>query len=162
MKTDKEKTKAKATKKKATSDRQKKATNAISAKRLDEVYQLLLDGYNRAEILQYCAENYKIKDRQADIYIQKANEKILNLYSDDDKKTMLNKHIAMKYAIYQKLMDDCDYKEANKILESIERMINIGSAEVKVNIDNSLNKTVVVETRKRDSPFVIPGFRIQE
>jgi len=40
-------------------------------KRLDELEQLMLDGYSRADCVRYCADTWNIKSRQTDVYIAK-------------------------------------------------------------------------------------------
>ena len=52
----------------------KKATKIDSHNRVNDIYQLLLDGNSRTQIILYCAENYGIKTRQVDKYLEKAYE----------------------------------------------------------------------------------------
>ena len=54
----------------------KKSTNAEKAFRVSTVYGLLCDGASRQDILQFCAENWDIKERNADTYIAEARVKI--------------------------------------------------------------------------------------
>lgn len=106
---------------------QKKSTKAVVEQRTLEVYNMLLTGWNRQDIIQYASKNYKIDERATDNYIKKANDKIKTLYNDEAKSSILEKHIAIKYNLFQKLHDEEDYKGANSILESIEKMLNVGS-----------------------------------
>ena len=43
----------------------------------NEVYGLITKGYSRQEILQYCAANLDVKERQADEYIERARALII-------------------------------------------------------------------------------------
>lgn len=104
----------------------RKSPKAVVELRTNEIYNLLLSGYSRQDILQYTAENYKINERSADGYIKKATERIKTLYSDDIKETILERHLAMKYQLYQRLNEEEDYKGANSILDSIEKMLGVG------------------------------------
>ena len=50
----------------------KKSTTAEKSFRVSTVYGLLCDGMSRADILQFCADNWDIKERNADTYIAEA------------------------------------------------------------------------------------------
>jgi len=49
-----------------------KSTAAESDFRTKTVYGLLCDGRSRGDIVQFCADTWGLKDRQADTYIAKA------------------------------------------------------------------------------------------
>ena len=49
-----------------------RSTASESLFRTQTVYGLLCDGKSRGEILQFCADQWQLADRQADTYIQKA------------------------------------------------------------------------------------------
>lgn len=104
----------------------RKSPKAVVELRINEIYNLLLSGYSRQDIIQYSSDNYKIDERAADNYIKKATDRIKTLYSDEIKETVLERHLAMKYQLYQKLNDEEDYKGANSILDSIEKMLGVG------------------------------------
>ena len=53
----------------------KSCTNTILV-RISEVAKLLIKGNGREDIVQYCAKHFKISERQADKYIQRAKEEI--------------------------------------------------------------------------------------
>ena len=54
----------------------KKCTKAEKSKRVVIVYDKLLSGFSRADIIQYMIENYKISESQIDKYIKEANQLI--------------------------------------------------------------------------------------
>ena len=60
------------------SETPKKATAAEITKRVNKVYQLLLDGLSRADILEYVAKKteWKVSDGSVDEYIAKATAEI--------------------------------------------------------------------------------------
>ena len=51
-------------------------TKAVTTQRINMVYGLLVDGKSRADVVQFCADNFDINTRQADNYIKKAREKL--------------------------------------------------------------------------------------
>lgn len=51
-----------------------KSTNVEIDERVNLVYQLLLDAHSRHQIHQYCADQWSVCTRQADLYIQRARE----------------------------------------------------------------------------------------
>ena len=53
-----------------------KSTKAAKEFRVNTVYKLLTDGAGRAQILQFCADEWDISIRQGDNYIAEAREKI--------------------------------------------------------------------------------------
>ena len=55
----------------------RKKTNAQVTLAVNTVYGLITKGYSRQEILQYCAANLDVKERQADEYIERARALII-------------------------------------------------------------------------------------
>lgn len=55
----------------------RKKTNAEVTLAVQTVYGLITKGYSRQGILQYCAENLGVKERQADEYIERARALIV-------------------------------------------------------------------------------------
>jgi hypothetical protein len=52
----------------------KKGTNIEVDGRINAVYDLLLHAYSRTQIVQYCAENWDISERQSENYIARARK----------------------------------------------------------------------------------------
>ena len=53
-----------------------RSTASESLFRTQTVYGLLCDGKSRGEIVQFCADQWQLADRQADTYIQKARAQL--------------------------------------------------------------------------------------
>ncbi len=53
-----------------------KGTRAQIARRVTQVFKLLILGKTRAFIVQFCADQWEIEERQADEYIARANDMI--------------------------------------------------------------------------------------
>ena len=52
----------------------RKASISEMDKRVNAVYELLLSGHSRTQIVQYVAENWQISERQAETYIKRARD----------------------------------------------------------------------------------------
>ena len=52
----------------------KKGTNVEVDGRVNAVYDLLLQAYNRTQIVRHCAEEWNISERQAENYIARARK----------------------------------------------------------------------------------------
>tara|TARA_R110001592_G_scaffold71021_3_gene217307 strand:+ start:903 stop:1226 length:324 start_codon:yes stop_codon:yes gene_type:complete len=56
--------------------------------RINRVARLISNGGRRSDVLQMCAEKWGLKDRQADLYLERAREKVKADY-DMDRPQML-------------------------------------------------------------------------
>jgi len=50
----------------------KKSTDREVDCRVNSVYNLLVNGHSKTQVVQYCAENYNVKLRQAEEYLSRA------------------------------------------------------------------------------------------
>lgn len=89
--------------------------------RVHQVKKFLLEGSHRADILQFCAETWKIENRQADTYIQEARAMIR-----DDMQSMgladAEWHIASRLHIYSRAAEINDYPTALRVLDSLAKI----------------------------------------
>lgn len=84
----------------------KKATKSIVMQRTNEIYQALLSGWTRAEIIQYITnKQWNINDRQVDTYIQKAN-KIITQKGKEVQDNAFVWHIQNRLQLYRQAGDD--------------------------------------------------------
>jgi hypothetical protein len=111
-----------------------KATNAQSQARQTAIIEMLLSGYSRSDIVQYCANVYKIKARQTDVYIGKANIEIDGLFSKK-KKQNASIAIARYNDLYKRSLKIQDYRECRQVQDAINKMLGINEpdrSEIKV------------------------------
>lgn len=54
-----------------------RSTKTETVHRVNAVYKLLAEGQSRGQIIQFCAEKWGVTERQADTYIARAREKLL-------------------------------------------------------------------------------------
>ena len=52
----------------------KKATDREIDCRVNSVYNLLINGHSKTQVVQYCAENYGVKLRQSEEYLSRARK----------------------------------------------------------------------------------------
>ena len=52
----------------------KKATDREIDCRVNYVYNLLINGHSKTQVVQYCAENYGVKLRQSEEYLSRARK----------------------------------------------------------------------------------------
>jgi len=52
----------------------KKATDREVDCRVNSVYNLLINGHSKTQVVQYCAENYGVKLRQSEEYLSRARK----------------------------------------------------------------------------------------
>lgn len=81
--------------------KQAKATNAQVAKRLREVYDLLLSGSSRPEILEYAKTKWGLSGAQADSYIARVRKTYLAAVAEG-REAALERHLALRRDMLQR------------------------------------------------------------
>jgi hypothetical protein len=104
----------------------KKSTHAIVDQRVSKIADMLLSGYTRSIILRYIAENtdWKVKTRQVENYIQKANDRITkdNLLQLSRNKILA---VARYLLIFREAMEKGDYSNAIKAHNSVDNITGV-------------------------------------
>ena len=104
-----------------------KSNKATVIKRISETASLLINGYNREDIVQHSSKNWRIGERQTDKYIQEAKVIIAN---------SVNKNVAYDFGksvrrfeeLYKKAMENKDIRTAltvNKELATLQGLYKI-------------------------------------
>lgn len=99
-----------------------KSNDAETINRINRVYQLLIQGWHRSDIVQFGSKEWGVSDRSVDEYIRRANT-IINANAKVKQKRelnkMLNRHDDMRSRAYKvddlRLILDIDREDA-KIL----------------------------------------------
>ena len=126
-----------------------KADSSEMAKRINECYLLIIQGFNRKYIIQYFAENYKIGERQVDNYLIKAREEITNEYTINTEYKR-NEILAQYYDLYSKAYNEEDYKLCQSILKDIGGIFGVDAVK-KIDVTTegkALNNTLQIEIIK--------------
>ena len=93
-------------------------------KRVNTVYLMLLQGFQRKQIIQYCSEQFKIGERQTDEYLGKARE-IIKSNIDCDTSNKKNEVLNQFYDLYQKNYALEDYRECKSVLLAIASILGV-------------------------------------
>lgn len=101
-----------------------KSTNAQVELRTSEIYDLLLQGATRTEILQYAAKNWKVSERQTDSYISKATQLVEN-DSATQREEVLTLTKARLQHLYRKSVEAKDYRAALLVLKEQSSLLGL-------------------------------------
>jgi hypothetical protein len=98
-----------------------KATKAEIERRVDEVYDLLITRVTYRAILGYGAQKWGVKERQMNVYIARARERI-KAYTAESAEERLSSAIASYNALYARQMAAKEYAGARLTLDSLTRL----------------------------------------
>ena len=89
---------------------------------------MLIQGYQRKSVIQYCAEKYDIEERQADEYIRKARD---IMHSDMQISVEIKKSeiLTQYYDLYNKSYKIEDYRECRNVLKEISDIFGVEAAK---------------------------------
>lgn len=113
-----------------------KSGKAESEKRTGIVLGMILDGFSHAEIVQYCADNFDIKTRQSEKYIQKANDR-LRERSQDKIDDTIDWHVEARKRNLQRAIIKKDFRLVKDCLRDLGEIQGMYP-----------KKTLTVETKK--------------
>jgi hypothetical protein len=103
-----------------------KSTNAEIETRINKVYDLLVNGASRAQIIQYASDKAKweVTDRQIDTYISKANERLITL-GKTHRETELGRAIARLNNLYFLSITMQNYNVALGVQREINKLLGL-------------------------------------
>ena len=101
-----------------------KSDSSEMEKRVNTVYLMLLQGFQRKQVIQYCADNFNIGERQTDEYLGKARE-IIKSNIDCDTSNKKNEVLNQFYDLYQKNYALEDYRECKSVLLAIASILGV-------------------------------------
>ena len=114
--------------------------------RIEKVYTMLIDSYSRYQILEFVKKTWGLETAQADVYIRKAKDKII----EEAKSTIEDFHQDSKNKfkrLYRLAMKNKDFREARQIIETMNTVL--GYAKITVNNLNTDTETLPKEDRER-------------
>ncbi len=118
-----------------------KATNAQADIRRATVFEMLTKGCSRGYIVQYAAKTWQLNTRQSDEYIAQATAQIKELYGDEYKTDLIEKHLAKLNDLYMKSYTIEDFRECRNLIETEAKLLGL-FAPVKTQSDNKLTTNV--------------------
>lgn len=105
----------------------KKATVAQTTVRLNKIFDLLLSGYTRGQILQYVSDpkqDWGLSERQVDNYIKGANELIANA-AHDYQANAFETALARLTNLYQACVRVQDFGQALQVQKEINKLLSL-------------------------------------
>lgn len=124
----------------------KKATKQVVAERVDQVYKLLMKHRDRADIIEYCAKNFDVTERQSDMYIKKARERYRRIV-DKDPEEAFKDLLSVSQELLERTMDAEEYETARKVVADLTRLRGLDRAdEINVNVRQERVANVPTET----------------
>jgi hypothetical protein len=105
-----------------------KATDAEVERRVDEVYDLLINRVTYRAIVGYGAQKWGLKERQVAVYIGKAKERIL-LRAKESQEEQLAKAIASYESLYARQVAEKDLSGARQTLDSLVRLLGLAAPD---------------------------------
>lgn len=104
-----------------------KSTNAEIEIRLSIVYDMVVKGSSRKEILRYAATEWDLAYRQVDDYLARVNQDIKDTYGQEYKELILNKQLAQLDDLYVKNYQVNDYRECRNLIESKSKLLGLNA-----------------------------------
>jgi hypothetical protein len=98
--------------------------------RVDEVYDLLINRVTYRAIIGYGAQKWRVKERQMNVYIARANERIRALNRLDEEER-LAKAIASYESLYARQAAAQRLNEARQTLDSLNRLQGLSGKDKK-------------------------------
>lgn len=111
-------------------------TKAVSDQQIQEVAVMLLSAKSRTEIIDYCVQNYGIKEVSVANIVTNAYKWISETHKVD-RDGLVHAHIEHYYSIYAMAKALGDSRGAIQALNSIEKLLKI-TADVQIQ-NNTLN-----------------------
>lgn len=106
-----------------------KATDAEIQIRINTIFDMVVKGISRKNIVRYCAENFKIESRQVDEYLSRVYDEIKETYSKEDKEKLISKQMAQLDDLYLKSYNNEDYRECRSIIESRSKLLGLNAPD---------------------------------
>lgn len=107
-----------------------KSTNAEIEARVNKIYDLLVNGANRSQILQYCTEKAKweVNERQIDEYIKRANQRLIEL-GKTHRETELGRAVARLNSLYFMSMSLQNFNVCLGIQRELNKLLGLNLEE---------------------------------
>jgi hypothetical protein len=120
-----------------------KATNAQADIRRATVFEMLTKGSSRGYIVQYAAKTWQVNARQCDEYISQATAQIKDLYGEEYKTNLIEKHLAKLNDLYMKSYTIEDFRECRNLIETEAKLLGL-FAPIKTQSESKLTHNVSI------------------
>lgn len=108
--------------------KKEKASNIEADQRREVIFEMILKGYRRSQIIRYCAETFSIGERQTENYISQVYDDFAERM-EKRKEAQIGLALARYNDLYQKNYNIQDYRECRAVQDSINKMTGINEPE---------------------------------
>ena len=115
-----------------------KSSKAEIEHRVDEVYDLLINRITYQAILGYGAQKWGVKERQMNVYIARARERLKELNKESEEERLATA-IASYNSLYARQVAEKDYKGARQTMDSLIRLQGLTGKDRK-NLETGLGQ----------------------
>jgi len=106
-----------------------KATDAEIQLRIDTIYEMVVKGTSRKNIVRYCSEKFSISSRQTDEYLSRVYQEIKDTFTIEDKQQIILKQMAQLDDLYVKNYTIEDFRECRNIIESRSKLLGLNEPD---------------------------------
>jgi len=99
-----------------------KATKVEVQQRINEVYELLIGGASKGNIVRHAAEKWAVSERQTETYIKRANEHLAEAAAIR-RDTELGKALARLNKLYMQALRVQDYRIALSVQKELNNLL---------------------------------------
>lgn len=104
-------------------------TSAERVMRINTIKQLLIQGANRQQIIEYCANEFKVTSSCVDLYLQNAKDEIKeNFQKNYDKEYFKANLIERLEDLYKQNYDLDDFRQCQSIIKDFTVMLGLTEA----------------------------------
>ena len=107
-----------------------KSTKAEIEHRVDEVYDLLINRITYQAILGYGASKWGVKERQMNVYIARARERLRELNRESEEERLASA-MASYNSLFARQVAEKDYKGARQTMDSLIRLQGLSGKDRK-------------------------------
>jgi hypothetical protein len=115
-----------------------KSSKAEIEQRVNEVYDLLINRITYQAILGYGAQKWGVKERQMNVYIARARERLKELNKESEEERLASA-IASYNSLYARQVAEKDYKGARQTMDSLIRLQGLAGKDRK-NLETGLGQ----------------------
>jgi hypothetical protein len=130
-----------------------KSNQAAVRQRVEEILNLRLLGAEFVDIRHHAsAAKWNVSDRQLWRYIA-AGDKILKETLEKDREKLVNRHVAMRRALYARAVSVSDYSTALRVLDSEAKILGLADAELSAIVEKLTKE--IEEIKRGNTPKAI-------
>lgn len=101
-------------------------TSAERLMRINTIRQLLIQGANRQQIIEYCINEFKVKECTVDLYLQDTKNLIKQEFKDNFDKEYFKANLLERLEdLYKQNYDNDDFRQCQAVIKDITTMFGL-------------------------------------